>query len=100
MHPNKVSRSRLAQLTDLPNIGPAMAADLRLLGYRTPADLVDADAGEMYARLCALTGQRHDPCVLDVFLSVSDFMRGAPPRPWWDYTTRRKALCARDRGQT
>jgi hypothetical protein len=28
--------------------------------------------------------------VLDTFLAATDFMRGAPPRPWWDYTAQRK----------
>ena len=32
MHPAKVRRDHLHQLTDLPNIGPASAADLRRLG--------------------------------------------------------------------
>ena len=35
---------------------------------------------------------RHDPCVLDVFMSITRFMDGDPPRPWWDYTAERKAL--------
>jgi len=97
MHPAKVDRARLAQLTDLPNIGPAMARDLRRLGYCVPSDLSTADAVEMYTRLCMLTGQRQDPCVLDVFLSVTDFMRGGVARPWWDYTEHRKRLCALER---
>lgn len=29
MHPDKVRRDRLQALTDLPNVGPAVAADLR-----------------------------------------------------------------------
>jgi hypothetical protein len=95
MHPAKVDRHHLIQLTDLPNIGPALADDLRRIGYLSPQALAGADAFDMYARLCAITGQRHDPCVLDAFLSVTDFMRGAEPRPWWEYTPRRKALCAR-----
>lgn len=33
MNPTKVCRTRLYTLTDLPNIGEAMAEDLRLLGY-------------------------------------------------------------------
>lgn len=31
MNPAKVDRNRLARLEDLPNIGPAIARDLRLL---------------------------------------------------------------------
>ncbi len=76
---------------DIPNLGPATEADLRLLGIATPADLASQDAWLLYDRLCTLTGVRHDPCVIDVFLAIIDFMRGAPARPWWDYTPMRKA---------
>ena len=79
-------------LQQLPNVGPAMAADLRLLGIETPAQLRGRDGLQLYQRLCALTGQRHDPCVLDTLLAVVDFMHGAPPAPWWAYTARRKTL--------
>jgi len=90
MNPAKVSRERLQQLTDLPNIGPAVAADLRLLGIQAPGDLVGRDPYEMYATLCALTATRHDPCMLDVFISISRFMAGDVPRPWWEFTAERK----------
>ena len=30
--------------------------------------------------------------MLDTFMAASDFMRGAPPAPWWSYTAQRKAL--------
>ena len=51
----------------IPGIGPSLAADLRLLGYRAVSDLKDADPEAMYQRLCRLTGERQDPCVLYVF---------------------------------
>lgn len=90
MNPAKVVRSRVRQLTDLPNVGTATAADLRLLGYETPADLRGADAVDLYRRLCAKTRSRQDPCVLDVFLSITDFVAGGKPKPWWEYTAERK----------
>jgi hypothetical protein len=37
---------------------------------------------------------RHDPCVLDVFISVTRFMAGDAPQPWWAYTAQRKQLLA------
>lgn len=46
----------------------------------------------LYQSLCALTGRRHDPCVLDTFMAATDFMRGAAPKPWWAYTAERKAV--------
>lgn len=94
MNPAKVSRDRLDQLTDLPNIGPAVAADLHLLGIRTPAGLVGQDPYALYDRLCALTATRHDPCMLDVFISITRFMAGEPPRAWWEFTAERKRRTA------
>lgn len=95
MHPSKVDRRRLRALTDLPNIGPASAKDLQLLGIHTPGQLVGRNAFEMYETLCAKTATRHDPCVIDVFMSVTRFMAGEAPRPWWNYTTERKQHLAR-----
>ncbi|KAF5044388.1 Pathogenicity locus [anaerobic digester metagenome] len=90
MNPSKVSRDRLETLTDLPNIGPAMARDLRLLGFDHPAQLAGQDPQALYDRLGDLTGVRQDPCVLDVLVSVTRFMDGEEPRPWWHYTPERK----------
>lgn len=90
MNPRKVDRTRVVALTDLPNIGPACAEDLRLLGIHQPSQLVGRNPLEMYQRLCEITGQRHDPCVLDVFVSVTRFMAGEAARPWWAYTRERK----------
>ncbi|MFZ2988829.1 helix-hairpin-helix domain-containing protein [Ideonella sp.] len=95
MNPVKVNRARLSKLTDLPNIGPAGAKDLILLGYARPEQLVGADPVQMYEELCTRTGVRHDPCVLDVFISVTRFMGGEAPRAWWDYTAERKAMLPR-----
>ena len=91
MHPSKVDRQRLHRFTDLPNIGPAGAADFQRIGYQTPRALTGADPPGLYHALCLATGTRQDPCVLDVFLSVIDFLDGAPARPWWEYTAQRKA---------
>jgi len=90
MLPAKVDRSRLARLTDLPNIGPAGAADLRLIGINEPAQLAGRDPYAMYAQLCEVTGERHDPCVLDVFISITRFIDGEPARPWWAYSAERQ----------
>ena len=90
MHPDKVRREQVSQLTDLPNIGPSLAGDLRQLGIERPQQLLGADAYRLYRRLCDITQVRHDPCVLDVFLSITDFMAGNPPRVWWHYTAERK----------
>ena len=80
------------ELEQLPNIGPSLASDLRLLGIRHPRELASRDAFVMYQNLCAQTGRRQDPCVLDTFMAATDFMRGAPAQPWWRYTAQRKAI--------
>jgi Pathogenicity locus len=79
-------------LEQLPNIGPALAADLRLLGIHHPGELQARDPFVLYQSLCAATGRRQDPCVLDTFMAATDFMRGAPPSPWWHYTAQRKRV--------
>ncbi|HYG05295.1 MAG TPA: helix-hairpin-helix domain-containing protein [Stenotrophomonas sp.] len=90
MNPNKVDRNRLSALTDLPNVGPACAQDLRCIGIDAPAQLQGRDPYDMYAQLCVQTGQIHDPCVIDVFLSITRFVEGAPAQPWWAFTAERK----------
>lgn len=91
MNPARVVRSKVSALTDLPNIGPAMAKDLERLGIHLPEQLTGRDPYALYDTLCALTGQRHDPCVIDVFISVTRFMDGDAARPWWHYTAERKS---------
>lgn len=90
MHPHKVQRENIKTLTDLPNVGPATAGDLRLLGIVKAEQLAGRDAYALYRQLCDMTQVRHDPCVLDVLLSLVDFANGAPARAWWHYTAQRK----------
>ena len=77
-------------LTDIPNIGPKIAGNLRQLGYEQPPVLRGQDPYAMYDRLCALTGRRQDPCVLDTFIAAVRFMDGGPALPWWSFTAERK----------
>lgn len=90
MHPERVRRQHVERLTDLPNVGPRIAAALRSIGIDRPADLVDRDPLDLYRDLCARTGQREDPCALDVFISITRFMAGDEPRRWWAYSAERK----------
>jgi hypothetical protein len=83
-------RTTVARLEHLPNIGKAMAADLRLLGIERPQQLAGRDPLQLYHALERLTGQRHDPCVLDTFMAAIDFMEGGEARPWWLFTGERK----------
>jgi predicted GIY-YIG superfamily endonuclease len=86
---------QVAHLEDIPNIGPAIAADLRQLGIASPAELPGRDPYALYDDLCRITGQRHDPCLLDTFIAAVRYMEGAPKkRPWWKYTAERKRVMA------
>jgi hypothetical protein len=62
---------QIDRLEDIPNVGPAVAADLRLLGITTPGDLPGRDPYAMYDDLCRITGHRHDPCVPPIVLQLS-----------------------------
>lgn len=90
--PKYLDREAVVRLEDLPNIGKAGAADLRCIGIERPNQLVGRSPLQMYEALCAKTGTRHDPCVIDVFMSVVRYMEGAAPLPWWSYTEERKRL--------
>ena len=90
MNPKKVIRSKVKALTDLPNIGKAMEKDLLAIGIRDPMQLIGKSPYQMYEALCKKTGSKHDPCVIDVFLSITHFMAGDAPKPWWEYTQERK----------
>ncbi len=96
MNPTKVDRVKLTKLTDLPNIGKAGAADLQLLGIKTPTDLIGKCPFAMHEALCEITGVQHDPCVIDVFMSVTRFMAGEDAQVWWAYTAERKVLQNQD----
>jgi len=85
-----MERKSLEYLTDIPNIGKAMERDLRSIGILRPADLIGRDPYLLYDRLCDLTQVRHDPCVLDTFISAVRFMEGGPPKKWWEFTAERK----------
>ena len=78
-------------LVTMPNVGPAVARKLLHLGIARPADLRGQDAEDLFARLCALDGRQHDPCLLDTFTAVVAHANGEPARPWWEYSRARKA---------
>jgi hypothetical protein len=93
------SRFDVDNLEDIPNVGVSIAQDLRQLGIASPGDLPGRDPYAMYDELCEITGQRHDPCLLDTFIAAVRFMEGAPAAPWWKYTPeRKKTLMARNPG--
>ena len=90
------NRKTVSRLEDLPNIGKAMANDLRLIGIDHPNKLIGKNPFELYDELCAKSGKRHDPCVIDVFMAVVQFMEGGDALPWWAFTEERKTMPAGD----
>jgi hypothetical protein len=87
----------VAQLREIPNVGPKMASALLKLGVARLEDAADRDPDEMYHELCALDAKRHDPCVRDVFAAVVSHAEGHPARPWWEFTPERKGRKAREK---
>ncbi len=92
----RTRRATTDSLATLANVGKATLGDFKLLGIESRAQLARHDAYELYESLCALTKQRHDPCVIDVFLATIDECRGGTPTSWWHFTPSRKAELARD----
>jgi hypothetical protein len=80
-----------SDLTAIPNIGPAVARKLERLDVHSADDLRGRDPHELFERLCALDGQRHDPCLLDTFVAAVSYADGGPARPWWEFSRERKA---------
>ncbi len=80
------------KLEQIPNIGKAVAEDLRSIGITKPSQLQGKDGIKLYHKLNKLTGVRHDPCMADTLLAAVDFMNGGKAKPWWEFTARRKKL--------
>ena len=83
------------KLEDIPNVGREIAKDLRELGIEAPSQLAGRDPYALYQQLCAQTGIRHDPCLLDTFIAAVRFMEGGPRLPWYAYTPERKQTLRR-----
>jgi hypothetical protein len=82
------------KLTSLAGVGRAIAADFALLGINSVGQLAKQSPDELYERLCARTGTRQDPCVLDTFrCAVAQARNPALPveqRNWWWWSRQRK----------
>ena len=82
------------QLKDLVSIGPAMLADLELLGIDSVAHLRLRNPQRMYQQLCRIKRQTIDPCCLDVFVAAVAQARDRnlpiEQRQWWYWSKVRK----------
>lgn len=79
-------------LEDIPNIGKALAADLRAIGIRSPDQLDGVEPLDIYRMLEKQMGARHDPCVLYTLLAVQSFMKSGLSAPWYQFTEQGKSL--------
>jgi hypothetical protein len=78
-------------LTEIPNVGRAVARMLHALGVHSLDDLRGQDADELFERFAALEGRPQDPCLLDTFTAIVAYADGGPARPWWEFSRERKA---------
>ena len=76
----------------LPGVGPSIARDLLDLGIEEPAQLAGLDPDRLYEDLCALRGERIDPCVKYVFRCAHHSATAEHPDPellkWWNWKDR------------
>ncbi|MEK6705204.1 MAG: helix-hairpin-helix domain-containing protein [Bdellovibrionota bacterium] len=84
--------SEASRLEQIPNVGKAVAQDLRNLGITSPDQLNGKNGLVLYHKLNKVTGVRHDPCMADTLMAAVDFMNGGKPKPWWKFTGKRKIL--------
>jgi hypothetical protein len=91
----KARQTKERQFRDLVSVGPAIERDFVMMGIRSVAQLAKQNPKQMYDKMCRLTGQRQDPCVLDTFEAA--VAQAANPRlpaekcQWWYWSKIRKA---------
>lgn len=82
-------RGAADDLRRIPGVGPAMAGDLRALGFGRVVELRGHDPTALYERLRVLAGGRLDRCVLYVLRCAIYFASVENPRgdllKWWNW---------------
>jgi nucleotidyltransferase/DNA polymerase involved in DNA repair len=86
--------TKARELGELISIGPAMLRDFERLGVRSVKQLAKQNPQKLYRKLCRVTGQAQDICVLDVFSAAVAQARN-PRLPaercqWWWWSRKRK----------
>jgi len=80
------------RLEELPNIGKAIAADLRSIGILRPDQLAEREPLAVFRELSKVMGYRHDPCVFYTLIAVKHFLECGEALPWWNFTAEGKKL--------
>jgi len=74
-------------LTEIPGVGPRIAAVMEALGIRQVPDLRGRDPEELYLRECLMKGRREDRCALYVWREAVYYAEHEDRDPeklkWW-----------------
>jgi hypothetical protein len=91
----KAAQVKERKFQDLVSVGPAIERDFQMMGIRSVTQLAKQNPKKMYDKLCKLTGQGQDPCVLDTFeAAVAQAVNpklAAEKCQWWYWSRIRKA---------
>jgi hypothetical protein len=78
-----------SELEEVPSVGPSIAEDLISMGITRVAQLKGRSPEALYKKLCELTGERQDPCVLYTFRCAVYYASNAKHDPeklkWWNW---------------
>ena len=103
MAPSKKGRTQRtkSELEQIPGVGPSIAGDLISIGITRVTDLTGRSPEALYRQLCALTGERQDPCVLYTFRCAVYYASNARHDPeklkWWNWKDP-STTCTRSKG--
>jgi len=77
------------RLEVIPGVGPALASELRSIGFNNCGDLVDQDPEILYEKLCDYKSMHVDRCVLYVFRCAVYYVSNDDHDPellkWWNW---------------
>ena len=85
-----IAKEKADSLSSLKNVGPATRRNFTLLGIETVQQLATQNPDQLYAQLSALSKDRVDPCVHDVFSATIHQARTGESLPWWRFSAARK----------
>ncbi len=83
---NTVKKRQPTKLEGIPNIGKAIASDLRAIGILHPQQLAKHDPLATYFALGERMGHRHDPCVLYTLMAAKHYLESGESISWWKFT--------------
>ena len=83
------TRRAKSELEEIPSVGPSVADNLIGMGITRVAQLKGRSPEALYKKLCELTGERQDPCVLYTFRCAVYYASNARHDPeklkWWNW---------------